>query len=249
MEWKRRCLPSSTRYILLGSLVGLAQLRRLVCAFACPRSLELRLPLPCCVRIWSVRLRRRPWSPVWSACEHGRLCPPLVLRLVGSVPGRERACGRSDFIGDRWRAFACATCPGVRAIQRGYLPFLGSGGQLLSSLSSVLGVIATLCVSRHASASRPGCALARSLVGCRRWRGVSVNAIDLGGEEPWLVRASPIGCASSPIHSLSVCGLVGYGSGSVSCVWSAQVVMRSCGGEVPLGRLPATPAEACSNLD
>jgi hypothetical protein len=173
------------------------------------------------------------WFCVWSA----------------QFQGERKACGRSDFIGDRWRAFACATCPGVRAIQRGYLPFLGSGGQLLALLSSVLEVIATLCVSRHASASRPGCALARSLVGCRRWRRVSVNAIDLGGEEPWLVRASLIGHASSPIHSLSVRGLVGYGSGSVSCVWSAQVVMRSCGGEVPLGRLLATLAEACSNLD
>jgi len=180
MEWKRRCLPSSTRYILLGSLVGLAQLRRLVCALARPRSLELRLPLPCCVRIWSVRLRQRPWSPVWSACEHGWLSISLVLRLVGSVPGREGACGRSDFIGDRWRSFACATCPGVRAIQRGYLPFLGSGGQLLALLSSVSEVIAMLCVSRHAPASRPVCAFARSLVGCLRWRGVFVNAIDLG---------------------------------------------------------------------
>jgi hypothetical protein len=68
--------------------------------------------------------------------------------------------------------------PTVRAIQRGYLPFLGSGGQLLALLSSVSEVIAMLCVSRHAPASRPVCAFAHSL-GLET--GIWVDGVDVGG--------------------------------------------------------------------
>lgn len=186
-------------------------------------------------------MRRRPRSFVWSACERGRLA------LSGSASGR-LSSGKREPAGARTSSgIGGALSPARRALAygpfSGDFPFLGSGGQLLTLLASVCEVIATLCIFSIRPASRPVCALARSLVGCLRWCGASVNAIDLGGEEPWLVRASLIGRACLLCLSVSppASGRLRWAMRGVAGRGASRTVAGAAGGglfEFGSGRSP-----------
>lgn len=171
-------------------------------------------------------MRRRPWSYVWSACEQGR------LHLSGSASGRPssreryslRALGlhrgsvaRSRLRDVPWRtghskrsslfwvwAGSCWRCclPSERLLPRSVshgTPWLhGRGAPSLVVWSAACG--GAECLSTRL----------------------------VSGEEPWLVRASDRTCLCLLYTPYRVRGLVGYGFGSVSCVWSAQGVMWGC---------------------
>jgi len=112
------------------------------------------------------------WFCVWSA-QHRRA----------------NACGRSDFIGDRWRALAYATCPGVRAIQRGHSLFwVRAGSCWRCCLPSVR--LLPRSVSHGTPRLRGRCAPSLVVWSAACGGAECLSTRLVSGEEPWLVRAS-----------------------------------------------------------